>query len=665
MRSADKVEERRRHPRRHITGGQLLTASLALRSVNGDLLHRSGVVLDLSEGGMGVRPFLPLARGAVGGVHLDLSGAGRAFTGKGLVAWAASGGRAGICFLEVPQNAREQLRYWLNEGVCVALEPEKVDVEKMVSGTRRDGGDDELDFQAALDLIAERAQAITGASGAALALGDRTGMVCQASVGEAPDVGVQLRPEAGLSGYCLRTGEVIHCSDTESDPRVNAAAARQLKLGSAIIVPVFALGRLSGLLEVFSPRAHAFDEKHVARLERFAELLASAVEENQKEQKFAASSVAASLSDPPVPPEEPVSRPESESPAPPLSEPAIWVETDTLKPVPAAPPSPYFVFDRAPKPVGPAPNADLRPSGIKEDAPRTLNAQGGGKVWQTCSACGHLNPPWAVQCEGCKHSLDSLPANQAPDAGAPAPGASAVVEPKLAEAAPAAPDFRRVRTLVLGGIILLVLCVLAFFAGRYLGRARLTAKPAETPSSSALPPEASATSQTTLAPAATASIPPELAANSDASASSRLDGAELLKPVRLTMLPEKRGEATLPGPEQTQQKKPEITTALMAVTMPQGTSESAPITVGKLVHRVDPAYPAAAREKKLSGVAVLSAVVSKMGTMKEVNLISGPEALGAEAIKAIRQWRYEPYRVAGQPVDVKTTITVTFPPGRE
>jgi TonB family protein len=637
---------------------------MALRSLNGELHHCSGIVLDLSEGGMGVRPFLPLARGAVGGVHLNLPGAAREFTGKGLVAWVAAGGRAGICFLDVPQSAREQLRDWLNEDVCVALEPEKVDVEKVVSGTRGDGGDDELDFQAALELIAERAQAITGASGAALALGDSTGMVCQASVGEAPDVGVQLRPEGGLSGYCLRTGEVVHCNNAESDPRVNAVAARQLKLGSAIIVPVFALGRLSGLLEVFSPRTQAFDEKHVARLERFAELLASAVEENQKEQKVAASAVAEPPSDPPAPPSEPVARLESESSAPRFPEPAIPVETDTLKPVPAAPPSPYFVFDRSPKPVGTAPNADSRPSGLREDVPRTLNATGGGKVWQTCGACGHLNPPWAVQCEGCKHSLGNMPA-QAVERTAPAPEARAVVVQKLAETAPGVPVLRRVRTLALGAIILLVLCVLAFFAGRYLGRGGLTANPAATPSSSALPPEASPTSPATSTPAATGPIPPELAANSDASSASRLDGAELLKPVRLTMLPENRGETTRPGSEQTQQKQPEITTALMAVTMPQGTSESAPITVGKLVHRVDPAYPAAARGKKLNGVAVLSAVVSKMGTMKEVNLISGPEVLGAEAVKAIRQWRYEPYRVAGQPVDVKTTITVTFPPIQE
>jgi TonB family protein len=228
---------------------------------------------------------------------------------------------------------------------------------------------------------------------------------------------------------------------------------------------------------------------------------------------------------------------------------------------------------------------------------------------------------------------------------------------------------------MLGATILLVLCVVAFFAGRYLGRTRLTPRPAAAPTSSALPSETSAGPQAVSAPvlvgqSAVVSAPPEPAAKIDALRSKpdlavpKPDAKETLTPVRLTMWPEKKVEASLPDQEQTKTRQPEITTTLTAVTMPQGTSESAPITTGKLIHRVDPAYPAAARARKLSGVAVLSATVSKTGAVKEVNLISGPEMLGTEAVKAIRQWRYEPYQVAGQPVDVKTTITVNFPPFR-
>jgi TonB family protein len=607
-----------------------------------------------------------------------------------MVAWVARGGRAGIRFLDVPQSAREQLRAWLSEDVRVGSEPEKLaDTEPVAAGSPGDGDSDELDFQAALELIAERAQVITGSSGAAIALGDSSGMVCRASIGEAPDVGVHLRPESGLSGYCLRTGEVVHCNDTQTDPRVDAAAARQLKLGSAIIVPVFALGRLSGLLEVLSPRANAFDERQVARLERFAELLGSAVEENQRGRKFAARSVPEPSSALPET-QDPVSSPEA--PTPRAAETESRVEAGPLKPVPAAPPSPHFVLDRSPRPPaapepGTGPNADPRLSGIPEDALRSLNTAGGAKVWQTCSACGHLNPPWAVQCENCNFSLGSAPEAQPQESltrpegirrsnvAEPVSLASVATEQKLPESSPATLFSRRARALMLGAIILLVLCVLAFFAGRYIGRARLTSKPAAAPTSSALPPEISASPQAASAAvvvvqSATAPASREPATNIDALPSKpdipnpKADENEALTPVRLMMWPERKVEAPLSDPAETKSRQLEITTALTAVTMPQGTPESAQITAGKLIHRVDPAYPAAARARKVSGVAVLSAIVSKTGTVKEVNLISGPEMLGAEAVKAIRQWRYEPYQVAGQPVDVRTTITVTFLPSR-
>jgi TPR repeat protein len=127
--------------------------------------------------------------------------------------------------------------------------------------------------QATLQLIAERARVSTVAGGVAIAIGDRDGMVCRASSGTAPDVGVRLRPDAGLSGYCLRTGEIVFCSDVQSDPDVNASAAQSLDLGSIIVMPVFAFGRLAALLQVLWPLPRAFDSHQVTRLEHFAKVL--------------------------------------------------------------------------------------------------------------------------------------------------------------------------------------------------------------------------------------------------------------------------------------------------------------------------------------------------------------------------------------------------------
>jgi TonB family protein len=83
----------------------------------------------------------------------------------------------------------------------------------------------------------------------------------------------------------------------------------------------------------------------------------------------------------------------------------------------------------------------------------------------------------------------------------------------------------------------------------------------------------------------------------------------------------------------------------------------------KLVtHRVDPDYPAAARPAKLQGVIVLDVLVGRDGSVVEVHALNGPEVLGRSAMDALRWWRFEPYRVDGQPVVVETTVAVEFKP---
>ena len=83
----------------------------------------------------------------------------------------------------------------------------------------------------------------------------------------------------------------------------------------------------------------------------------------------------------------------------------------------------------------------------------------------------------------------------------------------------------------------------------------------------------------------------------------------------------------------------------------------------KLVtHRVDPDYPAAARPAKLQAVIALDVVVGRDGSVVEVHALNGPEILARSAIDALRWWRFEPYRVDGQPVVVETTVAVEFKP---
>lgn len=83
----------------------------------------------------------------------------------------------------------------------------------------------------------------------------------------------------------------------------------------------------------------------------------------------------------------------------------------------------------------------------------------------------------------------------------------------------------------------------------------------------------------------------------------------------------------------------------------------------KLVtHRVDPDYPAAARRQNLQGVIVLDVVVGSDGAVVEMHPVNGPEILAHAAMEAMRWWRFEPYRVNGQPVVAETTVAMEFKP---
>jgi protein TonB len=83
----------------------------------------------------------------------------------------------------------------------------------------------------------------------------------------------------------------------------------------------------------------------------------------------------------------------------------------------------------------------------------------------------------------------------------------------------------------------------------------------------------------------------------------------------------------------------------------------------KLVtHRVDPDYPAAARPASLQGVIVLDVIVGRDGSVVNVHALNGPEILAQSAMDALRWWRFQPYRVDGQPVVVETTVAVEFKP---
>jgi len=93
---------------------------------------------------------------------------------------------------------------------------------------------------------------------------------------------------------------------------------------------------------------------------------------------------------------------------------------------------------------------------------------------------------------------------------------------------------------------------------------------------------------------------------------------------------------------------------------PQRVRVSQGVSQGLLVHQVKPVYPPLARQARIQGVVVLQAVISKDGSIEGLHLVSGHPMLAPAAMDAVKQWKYKPYFLNGEPVEVETTINVNF-----
>jgi TonB family protein len=93
---------------------------------------------------------------------------------------------------------------------------------------------------------------------------------------------------------------------------------------------------------------------------------------------------------------------------------------------------------------------------------------------------------------------------------------------------------------------------------------------------------------------------------------------------------------------------------------PQRVRVSEGISAGLLVYKVQPEYPFEAKDARIQGQVLLKAVISKDGSIEKLILVSGHPMLAPAAIDAVKQWRYRPYLVMGNPVEVDTQIRVNF-----
>jgi hypothetical protein len=288
-------------------------------------------ILDISEDGMSIQTSSPLEVERTLSLCLDLSETSSSIVTTGRVVWSESSGRAGIRFAQLSGESLDRLKEWLFVNVVTAFDhasatsadedrwksaskvlPPSHTMPKgeFVSGTGVISGDDgaatgaealpsaeamysigtsdsfarervternsevepnRFDREPELQSIAERALALTRATGAAIALseGNVSEMICLASAGDdAPPVGSRLQVGSGFSGECVRTGRSLRCDDSETDDRVDRVGCRSLGIRSLVAVPIRQGSRVAGLLEVFSPQPYAFNADDIGALQQ-------------------------------------------------------------------------------------------------------------------------------------------------------------------------------------------------------------------------------------------------------------------------------------------------------------------------------------------------------------------------------------------------------------
>jgi putative methionine-R-sulfoxide reductase with GAF domain len=298
--------ERRRHVRQRVHA----PAYASLDTNSSGIVLDLNEVLDISEQGMDIQTASPPEIKSSLNLSLDLSETKTFLHTTGEVIWADRSGRAGIRFPNMPYASVRQLKEWLFLNAITAcsnhlaipasrLRPEVMHTEPVLppspenpeaplspdysailgalAAVQREAESVGSDLEVALRLIAGRAQAFTRASGSAIALQQGSEMVCRASAGDAPPVGAVLQAGSGFSGECVRAGRLLRCDDSETDPLVDRESCRALGIRSMIAIPIRANGGVAGLLEVFSPKPHAFADNDNIVVRRLAETTASAI----------------------------------------------------------------------------------------------------------------------------------------------------------------------------------------------------------------------------------------------------------------------------------------------------------------------------------------------------------------------------------------------------
>lgn len=224
-----------------------------------------------------------------------------------------------------PADSQQEASHWNTLQVLLAFWAMHEQVRRRKTATTRRSGNDgavlktdlEEEAQFTLDerlqLIADRAVAITAADGMAIALQENNEIVLRTAAGTVrPDLGACIDRDSAFSGASFRMAQILSCVDTETDARVNLDACRRLGVRSMVAVPLCDRKRRIGLLQAFSSLPFGFDDNDVRNLNILANLALAALTPEDEDSLAETPPVAVvKLEAPPTQPEAmPVARPQ-------------------------------------------------------------------------------------------------------------------------------------------------------------------------------------------------------------------------------------------------------------------------------------------------------------------------------------------------------------------
>lgn len=624
--------ERRKKQRKSVVDVSLVTVDLKPRGF--------GLMLDLTDEGMGVQAMRGVEPDTEVQISFTLPELRTHIEGTGVVTWSDAEGRAGVRFKELTSGCSEDLKRWVDESLGnVPLEPqltetpapvESVDALpifhssslleqfRLVTAKLKSAHfDEDLALQTALESVVR----LTAASGGALALGARDEMMCRASSGLAPAVGVRIGSSSALSSECIRTGRVVHCEDAETDLRVDREICRELNLRSLLILPILCKGEVRGLLELFSPQPRAFSPEHQALLQELADFTSGL-------------DIAIPLNAGHETPNAPIDPPSSHAHG------VSYTRPDLGTPIAAAKPPAARLTKPAMAEIVPAIAGSPIPTQVK--GTRGVPVSGSGAA--------------------------AASARMAPDAVPVISPSQSIEESK--ERAGYVQTRRSIIAVVLVGTVLIMLAALGWWYGVRVSRApdqpqQQSPTVTQQPATIAAPPAAVVPNVITNArDGQPENKRPTPRSSRDSSQDTIADDS--VRPAQTELQP----SAPLKKAEQKESpiEAPSIRIAdatagrvsLPAFTATPALRAASTITGGQLLQRVEPVYPQFARQQRYQGEVVLAFRITKYGTVENVRRVSGNPMLGLAAIQAVKRWRYEPYKLNGEPQEIDTTVTMKF-----